>query len=114
MDVELRANVQPIRLVDEDAESGVQLAQRLRCYVLPRRERISTAAATLLYNGDPITLHGDPLTLFAGFEISDEHALAAAFEAAGADKVIWQGTSYVVKESRTWPTYTRATLLLET
>ena len=114
MDVELRASVQPLKLEDVDLAGGVQLTQRLKCYVLPRRERTSAAVATLLYNGDPLTFHGDPLTLFEGSEITDRHALAAAFEAAGADKVIVEGAVYVVESSRTWPTFTRATLLRET
>ena len=79
-DVELRASVQPLALEDADLAGGVQLRQRLKCYVLPRRERVG---------------------------------LAAAFEQAGADKVIWQGATYVVEESRTWSTFTRATLLRE-
>ena len=110
---ELRANVQPIRTVDEDLEGAVQLSQRLRVYVLPRRELVSTATSTLLWNGDPVTFQGDPLTLFMGAEVLDEHALAAAFAAAGADKVVWGGVLYTVEESRTWPAYTRATIIRE-
>ena len=57
---------------------------------------------------------GDPLTLYAGFEVADRHALAAAFEAARADRVVVKGAEYVVEESRTWRSFTRATLLRET
>ena len=113
MDEDLRASIQPLKLEDVDLEAGAQLAQRLKVFVLPRREKIATSRATLLYNGDPLTFRGDPLTLFAGFEISDRHALAAAFEAAGADKVIVEGAVFVVEESRTWRSFTRATLLRE-
>ena len=110
----LRASVQPLALVDADLAGGVQLVHRLKVFVLPRRERISTAAATLLWNGDPITFRGEALTWGAGFEVVDRHALAAAFEQAGADRVLWDGAVYVVEESRTWPAFTRATLLRET
>ena len=114
MDVELRASVQPLDLTDSELVGGDQLVHRLNVYVLPRRERISTVAATLLYNGDAVTIAGDAITLFAGFEIADRHALAAAFEAAGADRVIVEGAVFVVEESRTWRSFTRATLLRET
>ena len=114
MDVELRASVQPLALTDAELAGGDQLVHRLKCYVLPRRERVSTSRATVLYNGDPLTFRGDPLTLYAGFEVADRHALAAAFEAAGADKVIVEGAVFVVEESRTWRSFTRATLLRET
>ena len=111
VEAELRASVQPLKLEDTELAGGDQLVHRLKCFVLPRRERISTAAATLLWNGDPLTLYGDPLTWGAGFEITDRHALAAAFEQAGADKVIVEGAVFVVEESRTWRSFTRATLL---
>ena len=114
MDAELRASVQPLKLEDAELSGGDQLQHRLKVFVLPRRERISTAAATLLWNGDPLTLGGDPLTLYAGFEIADRHALAAAFEQAGADRVIVDGAEFVVLESRTWRSFTRATLFRET
>ena len=113
LDVSLRASIQPLALTDAELAGGDQLVHRLKCYVLPRRERISTAVATVLYSGDPLTFRGDPLTLFAGFEIADRHALAAAFEAAGADKVIVDGAVFVVEESRTWRSFSRATLLRE-
>ena len=114
VDVELRASVQPLALEDADLAGGVQLQHRLKVYALPRRERVSDAAATLLWNGDPLTWNGEVLTWGAGSEVFDRHAIAAAFEAAGADKVLWQGAVYIVEESRTWPTFTRATLLRET
>ncbi len=40
--------------------------------------------------------------------------LQAAFDDAGADRVVWKGREYVVEESRTWPRFTHATLLRET
>ena len=113
-DEKLRASVQPLALTDADVEGGVQLQHRIKCFVLPRRERVSLERSVLLFNGDALTLRGDPLLFFAGFEVSDRHALAAAFEQAGADKVIIDGAVFVVEESRTWPNYTRATLLRET
>ena len=113
-DEELRASVQPLALADADLVGGVQLQHRLKCYVLPRRERISVASATLLWDGNPLTWNGDPLTWGAGSSIEDVHALAAAFEMAGADRVVYAGALYVVEESRTWAAFTRATLLRET
>ena len=112
-DENLRASVQPLALADADLVGGVQLVHRLKVFVLPRRERISTAAATLLWNGDPLTWNGDALTWGAGFSVVDRHAVAAAFEMAGADRVIVEGAVFVVEESRTWPAFTRATLLRE-
>ena len=50
---------------------------------------------------------------FRRFRGSDRHALAAAFEQAGADKVIIERAIYTVEESQTWPNYTRATLIRE-
>ena len=113
VDFELRASVQPIALTDSDLVGGVQLVHRLKVYVLPRRERVSTAVATILWNGDPIAWEGSPLTWGAGSTVSDVHALAAAMEMAGADRVVYAGALYVVEESRTWPAFTRATLLRE-
>ena len=114
MDVSLRASIQPLALADAELEAGNQLVHRLKVFVLPRRERIAASVSTLLYDGNPITLRGDPLTLYAGFEVTDRHALAAAFESAGADRVIVETATYVVQESRTWKNFTRATLLRET
>ena len=37
--------------------------------------------------------------------------LRAAFEETAADEVVYKGKVYTVEESRTWPTFTRATLL---
>ena len=72
------------------------------------------AGAVLLWNGDPLTLHGEPLTWGLGSEVYDVHALAAALERASADRVEWNGEIFVVEESRTRPAFTRATLLWET
>ena len=114
IDEELRASVQPLKLEDADLAGGSQLVDRMKVFVLPRRERRSEAAATLLWNGDVLTWHGEPLTWGAGFEYMDDAALAAAFDAAGADKVKWNGVFYVVESSMTWRRYTRATILRET
>ena len=111
---ELRASVQPLKLMDSELAGGDQLVHRLKAFVLPRRERISIARATLTLYGEPLTLYGDPLTWGAGFEFTDMEALAAAFEAAGADKVVWNGAVYVVESSRLWPRFTSAVLLRET
>ena len=113
-DVELRASVQPIALADADLAGGSQLVHRLKVFVLPRRERISTAAATLLWNGDVLAWAGSPMNWGAGSSVEDIDALAAAMERAGADRVVYAGALYVVEESRTWPNFTRATLLRET
>ena len=43
----------------------------------------------------------------------ERNALLAAFEDAEADNVVYNGATYVVEESRSWPTHTRATLLRE-
>ena len=115
VDEELRASVQPLKLEDADLAGGSQLVDRMKVFVLPRRERISIAsAATLLWNGDPVTFHGDPLQWGAGFEYMDNSALAAAFDSAGADQVLWRGQLYVVETSVTWRRYTRAVILRET
>ena len=111
---ELKASVQPLKLMDSELTGGDQLIHRLKCFVLPRRERISIARATLTLYGEPLTLYGDALTWGANFTFLDEHALAAAFEAAGADKVRLNGALYVVESSRLWPRYTSAVLLRET
>ena len=111
---DLRASVQPLKTEDSDIEAGVQVRRRLKVFVLPRRERVGAARAVVLYSGDPLTLHGDPLSLFAGATITDRHALEAAIEAAGADRVVYDGAEYVVESSATWPGYTVATLLRET
>ena len=111
---QLRASVQPLRLEDAELAGGSQLVHRLKVYALPRRERIGFAQAVLLWNGDPLTWNGDPLTWGLGAEFFDEHAIAAAFENAGADRVRWQGVEYVVESSETWPRYTKAVLLRET
>ena len=113
-DSELRASVQPLALADADLEGGSQLHHRLKVYVLPRREVVAAATATLRLRGLELTLRGAPLTLNAGAEIMDRHALAAALAEAGADKVIIEGTVFVVEETRTWRRFTRATLLRET
>ena len=112
--VELRANVQPLALTDSELAGGTQLTHRLKAFVLPRQEPVGFGLAALLFNGDPLTLHGEPLTLGLGSKLVDVQALAAILEEAGADRVEWKGVIYVVEESRTWPAFTRATLLRET
>ena len=113
-DATLRARVQPLALTDSDLEGGVQLQQRLKVFVLPRRERVSDVSAALTLHGEVLTLRGATLTLGAGTEVSDAHALAAAYAQAGADRVQVAGEWFVVIESRTWPNFTRATILRET
>ena len=44
---------------------------------------------------------------------ASEGELRAAFDEGEADKVVYRGKLYVVEESRTWPKFTRATLLRE-
>ena len=39
---------------------------------------------------------------------------AASDDLSEADKVVYRGKTYTVEESRTWPKFTRATLLRET
>ena len=47
--------------------------------------------------------------------IAESDALAAAFEDREADTVLWNGATYTVVESRSWPGgHTRATILRET
>ena len=46
--------------------------------------------------------------------VPEPDALAAAFEDSVADRVLIDGKEYVVEESRSWPTHTRATLLRQT
>ena len=114
VDATLRASVQPLALTDSDLEGGVQLQQRIKVFVLPRRERVSTASATITLHGEVLTLRAAALTLNTGAETLDVHALAAAYAQAGADRVQVAGDWFVVEESRTWPGFTRATLLRET
>ena len=113
-DFTLRASVQPLKLEDSDLEGGAQLIERIKIFVLPRRERVSTATATLTFGGETLTLRGVALTLAAGSEVLDVHALAARYVSAGADRVQVDGAWYVVEESRSWPSFTRAIVLRET
>ena len=46
--------------------------------------------------------------------IPESGALAAAFDSAEADRVVYGGREFVVEESRSWPTHTRATILRQT
>lgn len=48
------------------------------------------------------------------FVPADSGDLRAAFDQEEADRVTWQGVRYVVEESRTWPRFTRATIIRET
>ena len=44
---------------------------------------------------------------------ASEGDLRAAFDDRLADQVVYKGKVYVVEESRTWPKFTRATILRE-
>ena len=46
--------------------------------------------------------------------VPEPDALAAAFDTAEADRVVVDGREFVVEESRSWPTHTRATILRAT
>ena len=45
---------------------------------------------------------------------ADSGDLRAAFDDREADRVVYKGKVYMVEGSRTWPKFTRATLLRET
>ena len=112
-DETLRASIQPMSLTDSDFAGGVMLVHRIKAFVLPRRELIGTPRATLLWNGDPLEWSGQAITWGLGATVRDVHAVAASFDHASADRVIYAGEIYVVEQSASWPAYTRAVLLRE-
>ena len=97
VETELRASVQPLALTDADAAGGVDLSERVKVYV-PTAADIEIVPNRLTWGDDAITWGGA--------------ALLAAFADREADRVLLaDGREFVVEESRSWPQFTRATLL---
>lgn len=57
---------------------------------------------------------GSQLSARLAVWIPEPDALAAAFDDARADEVVYRGDTYVVTESFSWPNHTEARLLRET
>ena len=85
--IEIRCAVQPLSLEDSDFAGGAQTRSLIKIYVPQRSDT----------DASPLT----PI-------------LAAAFDEALADQILWEGKRYTVEESRRWPRYTRAVCIRET
>ena len=80
-------------------------------------ERVVGTGDVLTWAGDVLLLDGEPLTLggVSGYVADDSEPLAAAFDDAQADEVLFAGLSFVVEESQLWAgSHCKATLLRET
>ena len=110
----LRANVQPLALTDTDIAGGLQLLDRIKCFV-PTAANVIYEAEVMRWGADAFRWGADRFT-FGRRVVSGGHgpALAAAFADRGADRVRIENAEYVVEESQPWPHYVRAILLRET
>ena len=113
----LPASIQPAKLEDLDLPEGSRYSERLAVFVPVGVERVVGTGDVLTWAGDVLLLDGEPLTLggVSGYVADDSEPLAAAFDDAQADEVLFAGLSFVVEESQLWAgSHCKATLLRET
>ena len=110
-----RCSVQPIDLEDTDAAGGVQLTERLKIYV-PTGDGGSIIILDFFRWGDDYFKWDDDVFPGQTREAVNEAGaiLRAAFEDSVADRIVYDRLEYVIEESRSWSTHTRATALRQT
>ena len=113
----LPASVQPAKLEELALPEGSRYSERLVVFVPVGVERVVGTGDVLTWDGDELLWGGDRITWggTSGYVSGDSEPLAAAFDEAQADTVLYAGLSYTVEESQLWPgSHCKATLLRET
>ena len=110
-----RCSVQPLALDDNDIAGGVSLIERLRVYI-PTGEGGAIITLDLFRWGDDVFKWGEDTFRFSSLDYVNETGalLRAAFDDSVADRIDYDGRDYVIEESRSWPSHTRATALRQT
>ena len=111
----LLASVQPLVLEDIDvAGNAAQLSERVKAFVLPV-EYAAARGDRLTWGADVLAWGADVLRWAAAGGLQDAAApvLAAAFDEAEADRIIYSGRTFVVESSVGWGSHTEAVLLRE-
>ena len=114
VEVILPASIQPAKLEELALPEGSRYSERLVVFVPVGVERVVGSGEIISWAGDELLLNGEPVQ-WGGTIAGDSEPLAAAFEEAEADEVLYAGLSYVVEESQLWPgSHVKAVLLRET
>ena len=110
-----RCSVQSLALDDNDIAGGVSLIERLRVYI-PTGEGGAIITLDLFRWGDDVFKWGaDTFRGQTRDYVNESGALLrAAFDDSVADRIDYDGRDYVIEESRSWPSHTRATALRQT
>ena len=110
-----RCSVQPLALDDNDIAGGVSLIERLRVYV-PTGDGGSIITLDQFRWGNDLFKWGADTFRGQSREAVNESGalLRAAFDDSVADRIDYDGTEFLIEESRSWPTHTRATALRQT
>lgn len=110
-----RCSVQPLALDDNDIAGGAMLTERLRIYI-PTGEGGAIITLDRFVWGDDVFKWGADIFRGQSRDYVNESGalLRAAFDDAVADRIDYGGTDFVIEESRSWPSHTRATALRQT
>ena len=110
-----RCLVQPMALGDEDIADGVMLTERLKIYIPTGEGGAIITLDTFTWGTDVFKWGEDTFRGQSREAVNEAGALLrAAFEDSVADRVDIDGRDFVIEESRSWPTHTRATALRQT
>ena len=91
------------------------MTERLRIYV-PTGDGGAIITLDRFVWGDDVFKWGDDTFRYSSRDYVNESGalLRAAFEDSVADRIDYDGTDFVIEESRSWPSHTRATALRQT
>ena len=100
---------------DTDIAGGAMLTERLRIYI-PTGEGGAIITLDRFVWGDDVFKWGADIFRGQSRDYVNESGalLRAAFDDAVADRIDYGGTDFVIEESRSWPSHTRATALRQT
>ena len=110
-----RCSVQPRALDDDDQAGGASLVERLRIYI-PTGEGGAIITLDAFRWGNDLFKWGNDTFRYSSLDYVNETGalLRAAFDDSVADRICYDGIDYVIEESRSWPSHTRATALRQT
>ncbi len=110
-----RANVQPLSVEDIDTVAGSQFSERLKVFVPTGEGGSIVMLDRFVWGNDELRWGNDRFLGQSRTAVNEAgEILRAAAEDTPADRVEFRGRDYVVEESRSWLTHTRATLLRQT
>ena len=110
-----RCSVQPHALDDDDQAGGASLIARLRVYIPTGEGGAIITLDQFRWGGDLFKWGADIFRGQSRDYVNETGALLrAAFDDGVADRICYDGIDYVIEESRSWPSHTRATALRQT